>query len=39
MIGRAGRAGFDKKGDGITIVRPGLEERQVVLSLKLYLHI
>ncbi|KAK6741350.1 hypothetical protein RB195_009286 [Necator americanus] len=28
MIGRAGRAGFDKKGDSITIVRPGLEERQ-----------
>ncbi|EYC46259.1 hypothetical protein Y032_0403g826 [Ancylostoma ceylanicum] len=28
MIGRAGRAGFDKKGDSITIIRPGLEERQ-----------
>ncbi|KHJ88753.1 helicase protein [Oesophagostomum dentatum] len=28
MIGRAGRAGFDQKGDSITIVRPGMEERQ-----------
>ncbi|VDM61861.1 unnamed protein product [Angiostrongylus costaricensis] len=28
MIGRAGRAGFDAKGDSITIVRPGPEERQ-----------
>ncbi|RCN26124.1 helicase protein [Ancylostoma caninum] len=28
MIGRAGRAGFDQKGDSITIIRPGLEERQ-----------
>ncbi|KAJ1372651.1 hypothetical protein KIN20_034854 [Parelaphostrongylus tenuis] len=28
MIGRAGRAGFDAKGDSITIIRPGSEERQ-----------
>uniref|UniRef100_A0A8L8KF03 Helicase POLQ-like n=1 Tax=Heligmosomoides polygyrus TaxID=6339 RepID=A0A8L8KF03_HELPZ len=28
MIGRAGRAGFDPKGDSITIVRPGVEEVQ-----------
>ncbi|CAB3402933.1 unnamed protein product [Caenorhabditis bovis] len=27
MAGRAGRAGFDTKGDCITIVRPGEEER------------
>ncbi|PIO63718.1 DEAD/DEAH box helicase [Teladorsagia circumcincta] len=31
MIGRAGRAGFDQKGDSITIVRRGSEERQVVV--------
>ncbi|KAK6014190.1 hypothetical protein OSTOST_20456 [Ostertagia ostertagi] len=28
MIGRAGRAGYDQKGDSITIVRRGPEERQ-----------
>ncbi|WKX99775.1 hypothetical protein Q1695_014557 [Nippostrongylus brasiliensis] len=28
MIGRAGRAGFDQKGDSITIVHSGIEERQ-----------
>ncbi|VDL71152.1 unnamed protein product [Nippostrongylus brasiliensis] len=31
MIGRAGRAGFDQKGDSITIVHSGIEERQVVV--------
>ncbi|GMT18200.1 hypothetical protein PFISCL1PPCAC_9497 [Pristionchus fissidentatus] len=27
MIGRAGRAGFDEKGEAVTILRPGPEER------------
>lgn len=35
MIGRAGRAGFDSKGDSITIVRRGQEERQVWKSILL----
>lgn len=29
MIGRAGRAGFDEKGEAVTIVRAGPEERMV----------
>uniref|UniRef100_A0A0K0CZ33 Helicase POLQ-like n=1 Tax=Angiostrongylus cantonensis TaxID=6313 RepID=A0A0K0CZ33_ANGCA len=39
MVGRAGRAGFDVKGDSITVVRPGPEERQVITFYFLFAYI
>lgn len=31
MVGRAGRAGYDDRGDAVTIVHPGYEEAKVSL--------